>query len=93
MSNTRMIAKQLFDEQPILRDNEVAWTAWKMAFDLGIEHQKSLDKNIELPDKYRLGRNTGKVILTADGQKEICHFKDEYKHLAFFVTQYLNKHH
>ncbi len=44
MSNERQIAKQLFDERFMFKDNPIAWTAWKMAFQLGIEHQQKLHK-------------------------------------------------
>lgn len=44
MDNERQIAKQEFDKHPMFHNSPIAWTAWKMAFQLGIEHQQKLHK-------------------------------------------------
>lgn len=52
MNNERQIAKQLFDKHFMFKENPIAWTAWKMAFQLGIEHQRALqqcDVSLSLP--------------------------------------------
>lgn len=40
--------------------------------------------------KFRLGRHTGRVILSANGEDEVCHFTNKYKSLAEFVLHHLN---
>ena len=40
----RRTAKRLFDNYSMFKNNPIAWTAWKMAFRFGMEHQQEKNK-------------------------------------------------
>lgn len=40
----RRTAKRLFDKYSMFKDDPIAWTAWKMAFHLGMEHERNTAK-------------------------------------------------
>lgn len=77
MNNNRQIAKQKFDEHFMFKDNPIAWTAWKMAFQLGIEHQQALRqtdcyvplldeiKNISLMAQQKLAKHEHRPLSEA----------------------------
>lgn len=44
ISNDRRIAKKLFDKHKMFKDDPIAWTAWKMAFHLGMKHERNTAK-------------------------------------------------
>lgn len=46
----RALAKESFDKHPMFKDNPIAWSAWKMAFDIAWSKSKENLSNMIMSD-------------------------------------------